>query len=401
MNECVVDAPQETTQISGALDVEALRMRPLTLGEAGGLATPAYLFDPAVAVRRYAALREALGTRLVVSFKANNLADLLVRCGHAFADGIELASIGELGVVTGRIAQRRYVNNPAMDEAFMRAALISGCDFIIDSADQARMLAGMDMGQRRPRALLRLNAGAISTDADASTHDHFGMDLRQAREAASILADSPATVAGVHSFGGANTFSRDGESHARNVRRAVDALQVGKSQAMEQINLGGGFAADWEDDLPRMAAYRRVVDELFAGESVAHEAGRAIFARAGVFLTRVVAVKALGQRRVAVCDGGMAQNFLLASTEGMLRRYSTPLLLRAEPGDPAAVPLDVHYVGSSCNRQDVIGRELAAAIPPAVGDLAVFPDCGAYNSSYTMRDFLMLPAARSYLRATP
>jgi len=400
MSECGAAERGASGPVNEALDCNTLQMRPIALEEVQGLSTPAYLFDSAVAVHRYRALRKALGTRLVVSFKANNLADLLVRCGHAFTDGVELASIGELGIVTGRIAQQRYVNNPAMDEGFMRAALISGCDFIIDSVEQARMLAAMDMGQRRPQTLLRLNAGVISENAGVSTHDHFGMDVRHARQAAAIIDDSPATVAGVHSFGGANTFTRDGQAHARNVRRAVDALRVGGSLALQKINLGGGFALDWEDDLPRMSAYRRLLDELFAGEHLTHEAGRAIFGRAGAFLTRVVAVKDLGQRTIAVCDGGMAQNFLLASTEGMLRRFSTPLLLREKAGSILTEPVEVHYVGSSCNRQDVIGKHLSAPASPSVGDLAVFADCGAYNSSYTMRDFLKLPAARSYLRAT-
>ncbi|WOB47930.1 hypothetical protein NYR97_11560 [Xanthomonas hydrangeae] len=389
------------TPNSSGLDVEGLQMRPVDQNEADKLATPAYLFDPAVAVRRYTALRDALGTRLVVSFKANSLVDLLVRCGHAFVDGVELASIGELGVVTGRIAQHRYVNNPAMDTDFMRAALISGCDFIIDSVEQARTLAAMDVGQRRPRALLRLNAGAISASAGTTMHDHFGMDVIQAREAASILSHSQITVVGVHSFGGANTFARDGQAHARNVRRAVDELQTSIPQMLAEINLGGGFATDWEKDLSCIAAYRRLVEDLFPDTCLLHEAGRGIFGRAGAFLTRVVAVKALGERRIAVCDGGMAQNFLLASTEGMLRRHGLPMLLRATPALPGPAPVDVHYVGSSCNRQDVIGRDQAAVAPPSVGDISVFPDCGAYNSTYTMRDFLMLPSARSYLRAAP
>lgn len=398
MSKSVLE-PGKAPEAGCTLQSKGLLMTPLSARDTEGVVTPAYLFDPSVAIARYGALREALGTRLVVSFKANSLADLLVRCGHAFVDGVELASIGELGVVTGRIAQQRYVNNPAMDEAFMRAAMISGCDFIVDSVEQARLLARMDMGKRRPRILLRLNAGAISADPRTCTHDHFGMDVKQAVEAARILADCAGTVTGVHSFGGANTFARHGQSHARNVRRAVDALQIACPQALEHINLGGGFSAGWEGDLRCMAAYRRLVEELFARECVSHEAGRGIFGRAGAFLTRVVAVKVLGRRVIAVCDGGMAQNFLLASTEGVLRRYSKPIVIRATPVLTAPEAMDVHYVGSSCNRQDVIGKDPAMQAPPEVGDLIVFPECGAYNNCYTVRDFLMLPAARNYLRA--
>ncbi len=375
----------------------ALRMQPVTLQEAAGLETPAYLFDPAVVIRRFEALRQALGTRLVVSFKANNLVDLVVRCGHSFVDGIELASIGELGVVTGRIAQRRYVNNPSMDAAFMRAALISGCDFIIDSVAQARALAAQDAGARSPRALLRLNAAAISNGAVGA--DHFGMGEAQAVEAAAILADSAVQVTGVHCFAGSNTFLRYGVSHAGHVRRALDHLQPAVAQPLEEVNLGGGLPMNWDDELGQLESYRKVISELFSDVSVLHEAGRAIFGHAGVFLTRVVAVKTLMDRHIAACDGGMAQNFLLASTEGILRLHAAPLLLSSTPPAASTHPVTIQYVGSSCNRQDVIGHAQDACAAPNVGDICVFEGCGAYNSSYTVRDFLMLPAARSYLRA--
>lgn len=374
-----------------------LRMQAVTLQEAAALETPAYLFDPAVVSRRYEALREALGTRLVVSFKANNLADLVVRCGHRFADGIELASIGELGVVTGRVAQRRYVNNPAMDATFMRAALISGCDFIVDSLAQARALATQDVGGRVPCALLRLNAAAIGNGTVGQ--DHFGMDVQQAIEAAAILADSAVQVTGVHCFAGSNTFLRHGAEHAKHVRRALDILQSAVAQPLKEVNLGGGLPADWDDALDRLEGYRQIIDSLFPGHSLLHEAGRAIFGHAGAFLTRVVTVKTLMGRHIAACDGGMAQNFLLASTEGMLRRHATPLLLRTTPASASAQQANIQYVGSSCNRQDVIGQSRVPDDPPGTGDICVFEGCGAYNSSYTVRDFLMLPAARNYLRA--
>jgi hypothetical protein len=73
MSECSVVERWAPGSVVAALDVSALQMRPVTPEEAQGLSTPAYLFDPAVAVQRYRALRQALGTRLVVSFKANNL----------------------------------------------------------------------------------------------------------------------------------------------------------------------------------------------------------------------------------------------------------------------------------------------------------------------------------------
>ena len=65
------------------------------------LKTPCYVLDPTVVMARYADLRERLGTPLIVSLKANPNLDLLIRCGHAFIDGVELASQGELDICRG------------------------------------------------------------------------------------------------------------------------------------------------------------------------------------------------------------------------------------------------------------------------------------------------------------
>lgn len=385
--------------ISALPDAE-LDMRPLLEHELAELATPAYVYDPAVAISRWEVLRSALGTRLVVSYKANSLVDLMVRCGHRFRDGVELASIGELGVVTGRIAQRRFVNNPAMDEAFLRAAALSGCDVIVDSVAQASRLAAMAKSERPTRAHLRLNAAAIGSGGAAA--DHFGMDLEDATLAARVLRDSPVDVTGIHSFAGSQTFSRQGMQHARCIAAALELLQHRLGFDLSEVNLGGGFEADWERRFEDLQAYRALLDNLFGSQfDLAHESGRGIFAAAGAFVTRVVAVKRLGDRHVAVCDGGMAQNFLLAVTEGMLRKHACPHVVPAQ-GDgqrqtPSEVP--VQFVGSSCSRQDVIGYDAQANRVPEVGDYCVFDRCGAYNGTYTVSGFLMLPTAQSYIRA--
>ncbi|MBN3829098.1 PLP-dependent decarboxylase, partial [Burkholderia sp. Ac-20384] len=66
------------------------------------LRTPCYVYEPEVAIARYRSLKARLGTRLIVSLKANPNQDMLARCAHAYEDGVELASRGELDAVIGR-----------------------------------------------------------------------------------------------------------------------------------------------------------------------------------------------------------------------------------------------------------------------------------------------------------
>jgi diaminopimelate decarboxylase len=372
----------------------ALRMAPLQAAELAALQTPAYVFDASVVVARYAALRAALGTQLVVSLKANSLVDLLLRCGAAFVDGVELASVGELEQALPRVKSARYVNNPSMDEHFMRAALVSGCIFIVDSLQQAERLAQLPAARQQTRVLLRLNIGVERGLADA---DQFGMGLADALRAGRLLQASGAVLLGVHAFAGSHRLASDGIAHVQALAALLPTLEAGLGQPLDTVNLGGGFAEDWEDHPAVLQQYVAALAPLAARRQLVHESGRGIFGRAGAFVTRVVATKRLGERRYAVCDGGIAQSFLLAGTENLLRRPRQPHTVpERHDGDHAA---ELRFVGSSCSRQDLIGRITATTLAPSVGDHVVFEDCGAYHSSYTVSSFLRLPAARQYLRA--
>ncbi|UXI66186.1 alanine racemase [Tahibacter amnicola] len=388
------DAPAARLHAFDSAYANGLRMRPLAPEEIQALETPAYVFDAAVVRARYAALRQALGTQLVVSLKANSLVDLLMRCAPAFVDGVELASIGELGQAVGRVSTTKFVNNPSMDQEFMQAASVSGCTFIVDSVDQAQRLSRLPRPRNGTRTLLRLNSGA---QRGLPRHDHFGMQVDDAVIAGRLLAAAGCTVDGVHAFNGSHNFVNDGVAHVEVVAQMLPAIEGGLGHRLRYVNLGGGFSEDWESQTEAFARYRASLSALADHYTLAHESGRGVFARAGVFVTRVVTTKTLGQRHIAVCDGGMGQNFLLAATEGMLRKHRSPTLWPTHA--PATDATDVQFVGSSCSRQDVIGQIQATTHRPKSGDYCLFDDCGAYNSSYTVSKFLSLPPPRLYVRA--
>ena len=108
---------------------------------------------------------------------------------------------------------------------------------------------------------------------------------------------------------------------------------------------------------------------------------RGVFAGAGTFVTRVRSVKALGERYVAVCDGGLSHNFLLAKTESMLKNYAQPRVLRRQQAPVDAPQLPTQFVGSTCSRADVIGWNHGVSAPPSVGDLVIFENCVTTNCS--------------------
>ncbi|KVH36969.1 PLP-dependent decarboxylase [Burkholderia cepacia] len=371
------------------------------------LRTPCYVYEPEVAIARYRSLKARLGTRLIVSLKANPNQDMLARCAHAYEDGVELASRGELDAVIGRIRTPRYLNNPSMDEMFMRAGLASRCHFVLDNPDAVARFVPLAReaaagGSTPGPVLLRVNAGALAgDDARSLWHDHFGMTPNEAHDAVRTLAAAGLPVAGLHVFSGPHSFIRQDATQPDTLvlpeRLAALARDLAPANGapLGSLSLGGGFA----DDHPGDAAFERYAAALapLAGRySLAHESGRAIFADAGVFATRVVAVKTWQDRTIAVCDGGLSHAFLLAQTESVMRRLAAPSLVRRTPAPPArGVP--TVYVGSTCSRADVIGRDDTGA-PPQVGDIAVFARCGAYHRTYSMAHFLSHEAAHVYVR---
>jgi diaminopimelate decarboxylase len=354
------------------------------------LETPCHVFDPAVAAEDHAALRAELGTPLVVSMKANPLLDMLVRCNHAFADGIEIASMGELNVTVGRLTLPRFVNTPALDPALVAAALACKATIVADSPQQVRWVLEAARQSGRPaRLALRMNAASLLRSAQGA--DQFGMDDEALRAALDLLAHESLKVAGLHVFAGSNTFERRAEDLARAMTALAAGMRDHPGAALEFVNLGGGFPARWREAGLDFAGYRRAIAPLQASLQVLHESGRAVFARAGRFLTRVVAVKRLDGREIAVCDGGLAQCFALAQTEHFARRPAQPEVLGAEPrtGDT-----ETEIVGSSCSQADRIGRLRGA--PLAAGDLLAFDHCGAYHT-YSPTGFLNLRPAQRYL----
>jgi diaminopimelate decarboxylase len=360
--------------------------------------TPAYIFDPETVRADYEGLKAALGTRLVVSLKANPTVDLMVRCLDAFTDGLELASIAELNQIVGRAAVPKFVNTPALDSALADAALASRDTTLV--LDSLRHLDLVVASPRKPANLavaLRINAASLLGAAMRPAHaDHFGMDLATLRLACQRLRAEGIGLKGLNVFAGSYSFQPYGKAICQAVAGLLDEIEALAGAPLAYVNLGGGFPEGWEGLSADFAAYRPLTEQLAQRVAVMHEAGRAVFSRCGAFLTRVLAVKRLGAESVVVCDGGLAQAFLLAQTETPLKRLRRPEVIAMGEDDfrPAAGGR-VCFVGNSCSRQDVIG-EMPDGPLPAVGDLVRFDRCGAYTT-YTPTGFLSLKAAGRHL----
>lgn len=358
--------------------------------------TPCYLYSVSKVAENYQRLKSNLGTELIYSMKANNNIDLLMRAAHHLTGGIEVASIGELNLVAGGNSEK-YINNPSADKKFLRAAVASKATVIVDNLEQLSILAEF-VGKRPIKpVLLRLNSCVLqrfNPQAQKVRADHFGMDWDTACEAVEQCKETGLQLGGFHLFNGSYSFIKHAFDTAQAAIEIVDELQNRYGEALSFVNLGGGFA---EQELGKdfdFIRYRQLLSQFPEHITLAHETGRGLMASCGYFATRVRYVKNIEHQRFAICDGGMNQNFLLARTENRLSKPKTPELVGdIEQRKTAACT----YVGSSCSKDDIIGRQDEFACLPEPGDIAVFDNCGAYNASYTVTPFLKLPEAKIYI----
>ncbi len=359
--------------------------------------TPCYIYDVDLASDSYLKLKKNLDTLLFISLKANSCVELTMRIDH-IVDGKEAASIKELNQVVGG-GDQNFVNNPAADRKLIRAAAASKSTLILDNLQQIDILEPISVKTTVKPVMLRLNS-CVLREFDEShpkvRGDQFGMDWNTCLAAVERLKELNIEIKGLHLFKGSYCFSRNGLASIPTFEKIISAFEE-KAGPIQLVNLGGGFSENWRDENLDFEAYRALLAEHIPKHvQIAHESGRGVFGTAGFFLTRVLYTKTIQKSCIAVCDGGIAQNFLLGQTENPLRKYKTPLLWSKQPSTEV-LEHDAMVAGSSCSKDDIIGKLPQGSPKPQAGDVLIFENCGAYNSSYSVVNFLMLPEAKKYI----
>jgi len=306
--------------------------------------------------------------------------------------GIDVCSLGELltveraGVAPGKITLHGCGKT---DDELQAACAGRAGRIVVDGLEEIERLAAMARhGGCRATVLVRVNTGL-----EAHTHAYvrtggedskFGVPLEGVAEALAAIAAEPALhLEGVHSHIGSQIF--EAGAFVENVPLAFDAYAqvLAHAPAARTIILGGGFGVD-----PHPGGERFAVDAVlgdvaaavareakrrgFAAPQIGIEPGRAIVARAGTSLYRVVAVKQNGSRRFAIVDGGLADN----PRPALYGAYHHPRLAgRAS----AAHVREFAICGRSCESDRLVDALLPGDL--RAGDLLALETTGAYTYS--------------------
>ena len=335
--------------------------------------TPTYVIDEddfRQRIRRYrAALPEA---RMVYAGKAL-LTTAVARWGAEEGAGLGVCSRGELatallaGVDPNQIVMHGIATTSG---ELCRAAHAGVGRIIVNSPTEVALLAA---GVRQPQAVqIR-----VSPDIDG----HAADAIQQA-------VDQPLlNLVGLYCHVGRQVT--DASLYGEAIRQMVPLMAEVRSRhgvILTELNIGGGQGVPYVSGDPELDldALRDFIDDALDASCAAErfprptsvvEPGRAISARAGVTLYRVLWVQSQpGERAIAVVDGGLSDNPRVALHD---TRYTIALANR----HPMTATQPMTIVGRHGESGDEIARDVLLPSDLHAGDLLAVACTGAYHHS--------------------
>ncbi|HXG25632.1 MAG TPA: hypothetical protein VNL94_02090 [Candidatus Binatia bacterium] len=377
--------------------------------------TPIQVTDQATLEASAAAVRGAFPDPWLRAFsvKANDVAAIVARVAALGFDA-NVVSRGEWTVArrAGIPNARITFEGIGKSDADLRAA----CDAAargeplrwlaiesIDEADALVEIAGRRLGRDGARldVLFRLNPEVVPETqrelAVGAGATKFGMTADELSAAVEVVSRSSILAPrGIQVHVGSQLRAVDAWRDA--VRRALALLALlgGTRSGFDTLDVGGGFPVlPLGDDAPDPERFARELPALIASipegrrpQRLAIEPGRALVARAGFLVARVLHVRERGGRQV-VLDTGMTELLRPALYHAWHEITALTSLGEAvEPrtrsrrgttriAEPGLEPARVH--GPICESTDHLGEHL---LPPLRrGDLVAIRDAGAYSAS--------------------
>ena len=242
---------------------------------------------------------------------------------------------------------------------------------------------------------LRVNPDVSDPKTHAKTNtgkkeSKFGVDIDRARRFFDTYGrDEHLKLNAIHLHIGSPIYSA--EPYVRAITKALELIEElrGKGFEINTLDIGGGFAADYESDKSPLAVdYAKDIVPLLkpfvaSGGKIILEPGRSIAANAGVLLSRVQYVKVGGSKKFVIIDSGMHHLIRPTMYEAFHFMWPTnvaaqhvPTQRKTEMDLPGLEAVDV--VGPICESGDYLA--LNRDLPPMQrGDLLAVFAAGAYG----------------------
>lgn len=377
---------------------------------ASALRLAAHRFGTPVAVTDVAGLIDAAaGIRAAFpdpwlraySLKANDVTAIAARVG-GLGFGANVVSRGEWSIATraGFPNERVTLEGIGKTDDDLRAAVRAARRgdpprwVAVESADEARALAAIAdaaIGDGVLDVLLRFNPAVVPETlpglAVGAASSKFGMTADELSAAVSIVAAARGLrPRGIHLHVGSQLRFVDAWRDAVRRALALGALIRGSRPDFDTLDVGGGFPVlPLGEPAPEPERFARELPGLLDGipadrrpERLAIEPGRALVARAGYLVARVLHVRDRGGRQV-VLDAGMTELIRPALYAARHDVVALTSLGRPLDGDETAVPIGTQVDGPICESTDDLGHHELPELWR--GDLVAIRDAGAYAAS--------------------
>lgn len=355
--------------------------------------TPVWLYEAGPIRQRVAQLRAFDCVRYAQKANSNTHILRLLREEGVMVDAVSLGEIERAlraGYQPGTDAHEIVFTADIIDAATLARVVELGIPVNCGSPDMVRQVGEAKAGHP---IWLRLNPGfghghsrKTNTGGPSSKH---GIWIDGLEECLRIVDDYALTLVGLHMHIGSGVdyqhLHRVCDSMVEAVRRA--------NRPMTAISAGGGLSVPYKAGEPEIdiAEYHAAWDkarkeaEVISGTPLRLELepGRFLVANAGVLVSDVRAVKKVANNHFVLVDAGFSD----LARPAMYGSHHDIVFVTREgaavtgPADPTAV------AGPLCESGDVFTQadggfvEFRDMALPAVGDLAIIRDAGAYGAT--------------------
>ncbi len=368
--------------------------------------TPCYVYSKATLLEHFDRLATAfapLSPLICYSIKSCGNLSICRLLGERGA-GMDVVSGGELyrALAAGVPASRCVYAGVGKTDAEIEGAIDAGLGlFNVESEAEFENISRL----AKRKGAVTHTALRVNPDVDPRTHRYtstgkkeskFGVDIERAKAFFRTYGNDPhCRLTGIHLHIGSPIYTT--QPYVESVEKAIALMDelAAEGFAVETLDLGGGFGADYEtDQSPTLAQYAEAIVPLLAarvrrGLRIILEPGRTLVANAGVLLTRVQYMKTSGEKTFVICDAGM--NDLLRPSLYQAFHFIWPCRTDtcfAPTRRMKDMKLDglrsMDVVGPICESGDFFAID--RPLPPVKrGDLLAIYTAGAYGMSMASR----------------
>jgi diaminopimelate decarboxylase len=353
-----------------------------------------YLLDLVIFEKNYHEFLEAFRSiypksNIAYSYKTN-YTPRLCQSVDGMGGYAEVVSIMEydLALRIGVLPSRIIFNGPYKREADIEKALLAGSIVNLDSFSEVAIVE--DIASRSPEQNmtvgLRCNFDLSTTEISRFGFDVAGEEFQAAFDILNRLKNCH--VGGLHCH--FSTSNKSLESYALRARKMLELVAYHFGDTYPQfINLGGGFFSKMPPDfrkqfpypIPSYKEYATAIATQFrktfsdgSEPELILEPGTAITANVMKFVAKVINIKTVRSRTVALASGS------IHNIKPTLHKKNLPMRVFSyhRDSEPERNGGQVDIVGYTCMEHDCLYNGYAGSL--ALGDYIVFDNVGAYTT---------------------